>query len=150
MSQLVKKLSAKTIIGNVASFVKENIKDDNGTALLYTIFGVVNGVKSGSSNFGDWMAFQGSIEAVSAVTGETYRSPQVFLSEPLQGMLAVALQSNDTVEFACEVMVKRRDDLVIGYEYIINPKTETAQNDPLEHLRKIALPAPEAPAKSKK
>lgn len=141
---MVKKLGAKQIIGNVKKAVKDFCEDDGDKVSLYTIFGVANGVKTGTSNYGDWTAFQGTFEAANHVDGLEYASNQAFITEPIQSMLVAALEKSDSVQFAITVDVKRRDDLNQGYEYLTTPHLQTQENDPLAHLRgnipKIAAP----------
>lgn len=143
---MVKKLGAKQIIGNVKKAVADFCANDGDKVSLYTIFGVANGVKTGTSNYGDWTAFQGSFEAANYVEGTSYASNQAFITEPLQSMLVAALRESDTVEFAITVDVKRRDDLNQGYEYLTTPHISTKENDPLAHLRS-AVPQIAAPSK---
>lgn len=139
--QLKKKLGAKQILGNVQNVVKSECPNNGDTYKAYSVYGIANGVKTGVSNFGEWCAFQGKMEAVNYVTGESFASPQCFIPEPLQSMLREALAQNDTIEFAFSVHVKRRDDLKEGYEYIVEPHKAAQETDPLAALRNL-LPAP--------
>jgi len=132
---MLKKLGAKQIVGNVKQAVKDFCANDGDKVSLYTIFGVAHGVKTGTSNYGDWTAFQGKFEATNYVDGQSYASNQAFIVEPLQSMLMGALQASDEVQFAITVDVKRRDDLNQGYEYLVTPHLQAQENDPLAHLR---------------
>ena len=143
---MVKKLGAKQIIGNVKKAVADFCANDGDRVTLYTIFGVANGVKTGTSNFGEWVAFQGAFEASNYVDGNSYASNQAFITEPIQSMLMGALSESDSVQFAITVDVKRRDDVAVGYEYITTPHMKTQENDPLAHLRSM-VPQIEAPKK---
>lgn len=143
---MVKKLGAKQIIGNVKKAVADFCANDGDKVSLYTIFGIANAVKTGTSNYGDWVAFQGSFEAANYVEGTSYASNQAFITEPLQSMLMEALTKSDSVQFAITVDVKRRDDLNQGYEYLTTPHLQTQENDPLAHLRS-AVPQIAAPVK---
>lgn len=144
--QLVKKLGAKQILGNVKQVVKDNCENDGDTYQAYTVYGVTNGIKTGMSNYGEWCAFQGTIEAVNHVTGEGFASTQCFIPEPLESIIKTALEDNDAVEFAFVVHVKRRDDLKEGYEYIVVPRKEAQESNPLAHLKTLALGKPEETA----
>lgn len=141
--QLIKKIGSKQVLGNVAAFVKENLHKegmaDGAVSKAYTMFGIVSGVKTGASTYGEWTAFVGQIEAVNHFTGETFAAGQGFIPEPLQTMLVNALRETDTVEFAFTVSIKRRDDLERGYEYIVEPLVQAKQADPLAHLKRAAL-----------
>jgi hypothetical protein len=145
---MVKKLGAKQIIGDVKKAVKQFCANDGDKVTLYTIFGVANGIKTGTSNFGPWVSFQGTFEATNYVDGASYASNQAFITEPIQSMLMVALEDSDSVQFAITVDAKRRDDVAQGYEYITTPHLQTRENDPLAHLRAHVpqLAAPQAVA----
>lgn len=158
---MVKKLGAKQIIGNVKKAVADFCTNDGDKVTLYTIFGTANGIKTGTTNHGDWVAFQGQFEATNYVDGKGYASNQAFITEPIQSMLVRALEESDAVDFAITVDAKRRDDLAVGYEYITTPHVKTQQSDPLAHLRglvpqlsapvKVAqIEAPKEPASKKK
>lgn len=143
---MVKKLGAKQIVGDIKKAVRDFCANDGDKVTVYTIFGTANGVKTGTSNYGDWTAFQGTFEATNYVDGNSYASNQAFITEPIQSMLVQALQNSDAVDFAITVDVKRRDDLQCGYEYITTPHVQTQTSDPLAHLRS-AIPQLAAPVK---
>lgn len=147
---LLKKMSAKTICGNVKEEVKQ-IGEDGEVALLYKVWGIASGIRTGDGPTGPWLGFTGSFGALRASTGEAFSSGEVFLPNPLPGMLEEALRENEKVEFGLEVFVKRRDDLAIGYEYLAKPVVQAQQADPLQHLKDQMLPPPaeeQAPPKS--
>lgn len=141
---MLKKLGAKQIVGDVKKAVKIYCANDGDKISLYTIFGVANGVKTGTSNYGAWTSFQGRFEATNHVDSQSYAGNQAFIVEPLQSMLLAALAGSDEVQFAITVDVKRRDDLGQGYEYLVTPHLQTQENDPLAHLR-AAVPQIKAP-----
>lgn len=140
MSQvnLLKKMSAKTIIGKIEPPEKQTD--------LFAIYGVATGTKTGSSTFGDWLAFIGDFEGVHMESGEVNRSPVCFLPEPAQGMLEAALLKNENgVEFSFIIGVKPNKTSTTGYEYTVKPVVASKQNDALEKLRTAtvqALPPP--------
>jgi len=146
MSSLIKKISAKTIVGDVSP-------PEKATA-LYTVIGIANGIKTGNSTYGEWLALTGQFEAVNLETGEAYVSPQVFLPEPLQGLIAAKVRTPDengkmpSVQFAVEVGFKPSKS-TFGYEYTVRELVDSSDNDPLADLRKAlpALPKPEAAKK---
>lgn len=146
MTTFLKKLGAKQIMGNVKKAVQDYCPNDGDKVTLYTVFGVANGIKTGTTNYGPWTAFQGQFEAQNHVDQNAYASNQAFIPEPLQSMLVAALEKSDTVQFAITVDVKRRDDLNVGYEFLPTPHIQTQENDPLAHLRS-ALPQIAAPVK---
>lgn len=134
---MLKKLGAKQILGNVKQVVKDQCPNDGDSYKAYSIYGTSNGIKTGTSQFGDWMSFVGQMEAVNYVTGETFAAITCFIPEPLQSLLKDALQENDTIEFAFTVSVKRRDDLKEGYEYLVQPHKAAQESDPLANLRAL-------------
>lgn len=138
--EMLKKLTAKAIMG-------EKVKAPEKATVLFTVYGIANGVRKGETNFGPWVALTGNFEAVRKSDGKVFRSSNVFLPEPMHGMLVAAVSADDTrnVQFACNVILKPRADLAIGYEYIAEPVVESGENDPLAALRssvKALLPAP--------
>lgn len=146
MTTFLKKLGAKQIMGNVKKAVQDYCPNDGDKVTLYTIFGVANGIKTGTTNYGPWTAFQGQFEAQNHVDQNAYASNQAFIPEPLQSMLMGALEKSETVQFAITVDVKRRDDLNVGYEFLPTPHIQTQENDPLAHLRS-SVPQIAAPVK---
>lgn len=145
MSSLIKKISAKTIVGTVT--VPEKATP------LYTVIGIANGIKSGMSTYGEWLALTGQFEAMNLESGEAFVAPQVFLPEPLNGLIAAKIRTPDengqpvSVRFAVEVGVKPAKT-TMGYEYTVRELVDASENDPLADLRE-ALPAPKPPAKDK-
>ena len=133
---LVKKISAKTIVGDVKRLCKDI---DNAVVInLANFYGRASGFKTGSSDFGNWTAFTGSFEAVNLQTGEEFQARQMFLVEPLQGMLLDQLANSESVDFACTLAVVVNDKLPTGYEYRVTPITEIKRSDELESLRNMA------------
>lgn len=146
MATLLKKMSTKNIICNPKEALRL-IDKDGEVKEIYKILGIVTGFKAGEGDYGSYVAFAGQFHAVNTVTGEEFESGKAFLPEPLPGMIQAALSNSDSVEFALSVSMKRRDDLGIGYEYLVSPIVDTKRADPLAHLKaavKGALPAPVA------
>lgn len=140
--ELLKKIVTKSIIGDPKKFLVS--LDDGETCVLYRVYGTANGVRSGENTNGPWMGFSGQFEAmVVDENGEMqahYGAPQCFLYEPMTSMLADKLRESDSVDFAVEVLLKRSDSSITGYEYIVKPLLEMQENDSLAHLRQLALP----------
>lgn len=125
----VKKLSAKTIIGNVR-------KEDDG--ILFQIFGAAVDLKGGESNFGTWEALKGAFTAIRNSDGEKFTSAVCFLPESAHDMVANKLKGSDakqTVEFAFEIGRKENDSVATGYEYTVTSLIEAEpEADPIERL----------------
>jgi len=137
--QLLKKMGAKQILGNVKTVVANNCPNDGDMYRAYTIYGKVNGFNTGTSNHGDWVSFNGNMEGINHDTGEAMQSTVAFIPDPLQTLLLNALQDSEEIEFAFSVSVKRRDDLAVGYEYIVEPHKEAQETNPLAELKELAM-----------
>lgn len=145
-AELIKKISAKTVFGNVTAPEKP--------IELYSVMGIANGIKSGQSTYGEWISLTGQFEAQNMETGEAYAAPQCFLPEPLQGMIVAKIRTPDeqgktvSVRFAVVVGIKPAKS-TLGYEYTVRELVDASENDPLADLRK-ALPAPAKKESAKK
>ncbi len=159
---LIKKLSSKSIIGNVKKVSFDNFYIDNdiekakpdapGQIDLFNIIGIVKGFKTGTTDNGEWISFEGDFKATRLLDGEVFRGPRAFISEPAQSMLEQALEDNETVEMAFMVSIVPGSN-AYGYEYRTSPLITPAENDGIAALElKIkSLPAPVKPApKAKK
>jgi hypothetical protein len=155
--ELVKKLSAKSVVGNPMSVIRAAMKDahdrapqEGDSAPLYRVYGVARGVKNGQSNFGEWTAFKGEFAAVSLETGEQFRSGELFLPEVAEALLIGPVKDGDGsgVQFAFEIGARavkdRADDKNLKYEYTVRSLVELSKEDPLAQMASTlpALPAP--------
>ena len=146
---IINKMSAKTIVGQVKKFVP---KDDTPID-LFTVYGIATGSKTGQSTFGEWSSITGNFRAVRTFDGEEFQGPNLFLPNMAQQMVLDALAQNGVtnVEIAFIVGIKANDSEQ-GYEYTVKPLIETSENDPLAALAaKVskALPAPTKAAAKK-
>lgn len=153
-TQLLKKLSSKSIMGAVkkiamSSFYLENdIEKPNPDAVsqipMYKLYGICNGIKTGESDNGEWVSFEGDFKAIRVDNDEAFRAPRAFISEPAAGMMRTALEENDSIELAFEVSIVPAIN-AYGYEYRTNPIFEVAESQPLLDLEKriqLRLDAP--------
>lgn len=165
--QLLKKMSAKTICGNVKSlarvtFYKEKADKDGNLVLLedapkgidlFRVIGVADGIKSGNSQFGDWISFTGNFKAIGLRPDENgevdeYRSAVLFLPAPADQLLVEALKDNDNVELAFIIGISPSTG-VLGYEYTCQPLIKPQENDAISSLeQKLGLAQLEAPKES--
>jgi hypothetical protein len=160
MNQL-KKITAKHL--NLAPVLAQFKKtaDDGEIKQLYTIVGQVTGYRSDTGTYGEWVMFTGSFVATLKETGEIFSAPQAglpgFITDQLVPLVKQA--NGQAVEFAFDVSVKRREDLGIGYEYLVKSLIEQQISDPMAALLaragvtvpQLAAPAPtasEQPARS--
>lgn len=150
--KLVSKLSMKSIFGNPRTALPANDKETSGP--LVRIVGTVGSVKSGESNFGEWLAFIGQFQAVNLKTNEVFRSGKMFLPTVAQDMLLGAVQSVDSsgVEFAFDIGIMRDDEAQVGYQYVVVPLLEVSEADPCARLLAQVGGAPqlEAPKEPEK
>lgn len=160
--QIIRKISARHVIANVKYFVPKADKDGNVSKdiiPLYRLFGQATGVRKGESDNGPFAALTGRFEAVIVAadpeTGEVedkvFASPECFLPEPMNAMIADELDRRDaqgkrevqSMEFAFEVGIKAAKTSV-GYEYTCTPLMERQGADPLAAMREkmASLPPP--------
>jgi hypothetical protein len=154
--QLIKKLSSKSVIGNVKKiameefYLKNDVEKPNPDAKselsLYTIYGRCRGIKTGTGDNGDWVSFEGDFKATRDIDGEVFRAPRAFISEPAAGMLQAALEAGDTVELAFNVSIVPSNN-AYGYEYRCAPLLEVKETDDMLALEKkiqLRLDAPKS------
>lgn len=141
MAEIIKKISAKTVCGKIKQEVLGKDGDDQDVIgfrerSLMRVIGVATGVRTGTTNFGEFVAFRGQFQATDLSTGKEFRSSQCFLPDDVTGMIHAQLASGDTkaVEFAFDIGIRPRDDLPIGYEYTSKPLLKPSENDPLTNL----------------
>lgn len=140
--QVVRKLSTKTIVGNV----KPLIANATDKVFLYFIGGKAIGVKKGESNYGAWTAFTGDF--VAKTHKETYRSSKAFLPPVVSDPIEAAFKdTGEEIEFAFNIFVKK-NDTPVGYEYVCEPVIKIRESDALAAIMEKAIlpPANTAPA----
>lgn len=165
-NHLIKKMSAKSVIGNVRGLSLINFYDEKGVIKkdapkgleLYQLIGVANGFKTGDHETnGPWVSFKGTFKATGLIpdmeTGEidVYRSTVAFLPEPASSMLHQALVDNDEVEMAFIIGISPCNT-PIGYEYICKPIFPPKETDAIASIenRMKSLEAPTKKVVTKK
>jgi hypothetical protein len=135
----VNKISAKQM-GIDMDTIRESVK--KGDSVLFTIYGQIQRLQNGNGDNGEWTKFIGMFEAVNALTGEIFRSGNMFLPPAVtpivEGQVLAALKSEDFVgmQIAYEISAKK-SELPIGYEYVTkNLLSGIVENDPLLAMRK--------------
>lgn len=115
---------------------------------LYSIIGICTGIKTGQSQYGDWVGFMGQFEATRFNDGTRFVAPVAFIPEPASSMMLAALNSatkragetgDVSVQFAFIVGAKASDKAA-GFEYTIEPVMQASQNDALAELRQLIAP----------
>ena len=135
-TMIIKKISAKTVLGNVKTL-------DEGK--LMTVIGIASGTKGGESNFGSWECLTGSFQAIRHSDGQQFNSGVCFLPDVGHDLVAgqVHMEENSSVEFAFDILKKNDADVAAGYIYSVVPLIKVnPEEDPLSRLLAKALPAP--------
>lgn len=145
--ELCKKLTTKGVMGDRVS--SADVKD--GPVQLYSIIGICNGFKTGSSQYGDWVGFTGQFEAQRFADGQRFVAPVSFIPEPASGMMLSALEQANkrgeeaNLQFAFIIGAKK-SNAAIGFEYTVEPVLKASQNDMLAELRNQIAPRLPAPS----
>lgn len=120
---------------------------------LCAIYGILRKYTIGQSAYGEFIKFNGDIEAKNLDTGEVFKSGSLILPGIIAGVLQGAVDGNpdSDVEFGVIVGVKPSEKGNTGYEYTIKPLMEVKEADALIALRGMvdsklkALPSPNKP-----
>lgn len=154
--KLIKKLSAKDILGPVVKLVKEQFKV-NDQKMAYSVAGIATGYETGISTYGTWVRFIGDFQATNYLTNDVIRAGKAHIPDVLESALLASIAELNLegvkksakggditsytlpspIEFAYKVEIIRKEDNEDGsvsYEYITTPVTKVAENDRLGHL----------------
>jgi hypothetical protein len=136
---LKKKISVKTVLGNIKDRIPTYVEDGkNPPTYLMRVVGMVTGIKTGNSTYGDWVGYTGSFQATDLATGEIYRGIMLHVPAALDGVLRPvaekAASEGQTVNVAVDIGAHATKSAV-GYEYDVKPliKMDVAA-DPLSLL----------------
>lgn len=157
--KLVSKISAATVIGKIPT---ETVQIDGKPAVrgieqpLLRVVGIADKIKTGNSNFGEWVRFMGQFDATNILTGEVFRGPGLHLPAMITELLRPVVEKNvadkgNGVTFAFDIGVKPAAN-AFGYEYTVTDLVPTQDADPLSLLKSQllanapALPQPKATA----
>lgn len=141
--QIITKISVASVFGKVKNaFVfginpetkKNNETPDNPVVQVMRVYGNATGFEIKSGDLGDSFKFSGSFEAVNLSSGEVFKSSTCFLPATAAGLLAGALDGAQSVQFGFDIAAKFREDVAIGYEYMITPLVDSSASDPLSML----------------
>lgn len=116
---------------------------------LCTVMGVVNGVKPGSTDKGDFAKLVGDFKAVNLETGEAFTSQACILPNFIgDGVAAAIMRPNaESVQFALTIGAKPDEKSVTGYVFTAQSLIPPSESSPLAMLEKTLaeqklLPAP--------
>ena len=131
-----RKISTKTVVGNVKAILNDMIKNDEIERQLYSVVGIATRVINGESDNGPWVAFGGNFSAVNFSDGVEVRSSKCFLPDPATDMILSGLAPEDvsSVQFAFSIGIEVDETSITGYVYTVEPLLAPAENDPLEML----------------
>ena len=152
-TKLVKKLTSKSILGNVASLCREHVEEGDSID-AYTVIGLINGYRKVSSQYGDSIGFKGTFEAINHISGEVIKGTELFAPSVAEPEFAIGVDEHGTIEVAYKVSIVRgeNDDTgAIKYEYVFSNLGESTHNSALDDLRSLVpeLAAPEGAKKKK-
>lgn len=148
--KLVKKLSAKTICGNVKADVKK-LGEGWKQKELFRVVGIANGLKTGDGEHGPWSAGVGTFKAVNSETGEEFRSAVLFLPDVAQDLVIAAVQAAEgDVNIGFVIGIQEDANSVTGYVYTATPLFKPAEDDPIARLESQIAGQLEAPKQAEK
>lgn len=137
MAKILKKITVKGVCGEIEKPEKE--------IGLMTVYGLANSGTPDSSQYGDYVRFNGQFEAVDHKTGELFQSGTMIIpgigEVLLYGALSNIGEDGGSLRFAFEFGIKPSKSPT-GYDYTLKPLTESNASDPLADLRaQLKLPA---------
>lgn len=118
---------------------------DAEQAPILRVAGESSGAKTGQTDKGTFTKLSGSFIATDLTTGAQYQSGQCILPEFIGAQLGAGLIGGDSVRFAFEIAVQRKDDAITGYQFAIKPLMETKLSAPMLELATLIGIDPAAP-----
>jgi len=152
-TKIVSKLSSKTIVGSALDAPRAG----EPKLPLYAVAGLATGYKTGESQYGTWISFNGNFMSQklnpdgSPISGDdavTLRSGKLFLPAVAENLLYPAVDAADKgvgVQFSFVIGIERDESTATNYTFYAEPLIEADVNDPLEQLAATAfgkLPEP--------
>ena len=136
---LVKKISAKTVCGNVKALVKD-LETGQKLAIMEVI-GLVRpgaaGIQTGETDNGVWTAFKGGFEAINLVTGESYMAGKLFLPDVAQDLILQTVENAEhDVQIHFLIGVREDETSAPGYTYYAEPMMKASESNPLEQIKR--------------
>lgn len=145
----IRKITIKEVFGDKKAVRDLAEKMKGKVAPLFNVIGVVDGVKPGSTDKGDYIKLIGTFEATNLETGETFQSGACILPNFLSdGIGAAMMRPNaNSVQFALTIGAKTDEKSVTGYVYTGENLLPPSEHSPLVALRsqlekEKLLPAP--------
>lgn len=145
----IRKITIKEVFGDRKTVLEAAVAAKGKIANLFSVIGVVDGVKPGSTDKGDYLRLIGQFEATNLDTGQIYSSGACILPNFIgDGIGAALLRPNaQSVQFAIVLGAKTDEKSVTGYVYTGDSLLPPSEHSPLVALRATLadqklLPAP--------
>lgn len=154
-ANLLKKLTMKNIVGDTKKLAAALFKEKVGsgeTVMIARFLGKATGWAVKSTDLGESIAIKGSFAGINLMTGEEFRAMggTCYLPEAAAGLIAATLEDDnaESVDFAFEIGMKESETAIRGFEYVIKPLIEPAEDDALARLSKSLPALPKATQKA--
>lgn len=150
---MIKKLSVKTISGDVKKFVLDGLKSEeleNGQRFdIFSVVGIIKKVTEGEHDqYGTYYEFGGSFEGIRLIdgSGQTFRAAKCFLPEVATELLVAEhnriCEENDgeaqPIQIALKVSAVVDETLPTMFSYEVTPLIKAEENDPLAMIKQQA------------
>lgn len=170
MSQVVRRLDTKAVVGNFKKIVEG--MEDGEQKELYHLIGKATEVKTGNGTYGLWVGFVGEFQAVpfdaeTGEVGEDMFSDLAFLPDPYEGLVHKAMRERaegeiqeiedgstqpptklykglGAVEIALTIGIVKDSSKPTGYMFVTKSLQDIKVSSSIDHLTKL-LPTNSAP-----
>lgn len=150
----VKKITVSTV-GLDTKQLEEIASENKGNIPVVRVFGRVDSMENGQSQFNSFIRFRGEMEAVNLIDGTIWRSRATILPEIAEQNLQDIVSKADegaSIDFALDITVSYYDSTKGGnkFRYGVTTVLDSGKaEDPLAKMR-ASLPAPKIPGGKKK
>jgi len=143
--EILRKLTVKGVL----SEIPDTFAEGETYKPLVHVYGMANGTKRDTSQYGAYAKLIGQFEMVNLATGEVSQSPMLIMPEPMNETIACAVESGAKgIQFSFEIGIKpgqkRAGKQRQVYEWVTRELIPMTDADPLSDMRQAvkALPAP--------
>lgn len=149
MSNLIKKVTVKTVFGDPKKYIRDN--GLKASVAIVRIVGIATRLVTGESDYGPWVKFKGNFKATNLLTGEEFRSGSCLMPEVASDLVEGAMcgEGVDGVNFAFDILLVPDDSSATGYVYQAEPLIDYTESDPLALLESQVAARLDAPAPEK-
>lgn len=135
-AEQLRKITTKEV-GWERAAVAEKVIKAGKPVLLYTVIGVVNNFKPGSTTMGDFAKLVGEFEAINLETGAVFQSSACILPNFIGDGIAGALSrpNAEAVQFAITIGAKPDAKSVTGFVYTADNALPPSPHSPLAQLK---------------